>query len=248
MVYSQLAQIYDLLMEDVDYNRWANYLVEQIVKHNAPGNVVLDLGCGTGSISLLLAEKGLQLTGIDISTDMLTQADQKFRENNLNIPLYKQDMRKLILDNYVDVVISTFDTFNYILKFSDLEITFKKVNQVLNRKGLFIFDLNTVFKLAYTLGNNTFTYNTEELAYIWENHYDRVTRLCQMDLTFFSLEEKSGKYLRFDETHIQRAYEEEEISKLLSGTGFDLLGIYGELTFNSPKLEEEKIFFVAKKK
>ena len=147
MSYNNLALVYDKLMEDIDYQAWANYLDQLICKYEAPGKELIDLGCGTGSISLKLAQKGYNVLGIDYSEEMLSQADQKFRENNIVIPLYHQDIRQFVMDRNVDIVISTFDTLNYILDEKDIERTFKNVFEVLKKDALFIFDINTSYKL-----------------------------------------------------------------------------------------------------
>ncbi|MGI6226702.1 MAG: class I SAM-dependent DNA methyltransferase [Peptococcales bacterium] len=247
MAYTNLAGIYDQLMEDVDYNRWVNYLVKHIETNKAPGKVLLDLGCGTGSIAVLLAKQGYRVIGIDISLEMLSQAEQKAREAKVDIFFCQQDIEELTLGYQVDIVIATFDTFNYITTYKGLENIFQRVHTILKPHGLLIFDLNTPYKLKEVLGENTYTYNTEELVYIWENYYEKQTKICQMDLTFFALEPKTGKYLRFNETHLERAYTEKEIEAMLIDKGFNLLGIYGELEFSPPKENEERIFFVAKK-
>jgi len=247
MSYTDLALIYDRLMEDINYNQWVDYLIKQMENHQAPGKVVLDLGCGTGSITVALAQRGYKVTGIDISPEMLTQAEQKARVAGTTIPFYQQDIRDLELDFQPDAVIATFDTLNYILNEQDLLSVLEGIYRNLQEDGLVIFDLNTHYKLVEVLGENVFTYNTENLVYIWENSYDNNTRICQMDLSFFALEEKSGKYLRFDETHLERAYEEKDVIEMLAKTGFKLLGVYGELTFEPPGQEEERIFFVARK-
>lgn len=247
MAYNDLASIYDKLMDDIDYTHWTEYLNEHIEKHRAPGKVLLDLGCGTGSISISLAQKGYSVTGIDISTEMLTQAEQKARELGVNINFFHQDIRELDLDFQVDIVISTFDTFNYITEKQDLIKVFQGANRSLKDKGILIFDINTQYKLEKVLGENVFSYNTEELVYIWESFFDRKTKVCQMDLTFFALESKTGKYIRFDETHLERAYEEKEIKEMLINSGFEILGTYGELSFDLPQEKEERVFFVARK-
>lgn len=248
MAYSDLATIYDGLMGDIDYKQWTNYLINQISNHKAPGNKVLDLGCGTGNISIPLAEEGFQVRGVDISLEMLTQAEQKAREKGLTISFYQQDIRELVVDGQVDVVLSTFDTLNYLTDKGELTKTFSAVFKGLKEEGLFIFDLNTPYKLSRILGDNIYTYNTDELVYIWENYFDSRTKLCEMELTFFSKDDKTGQYRRFQESHCQRAYSIAEIKGLLTATGFTLQAVNGELSFEEPDPKEERIFFVAKKK
>lgn len=247
MAYTDLARIYDQLMLDINYHQWVDYLIKHIENNKASGKVLLDLGCGTGSIAIPLALRGYQVVGMDISTEMLTQAEQKAREAGVDITFFQQDIEELTLDFQVDVVIATFDTLNYITTREGLVSVFQRIHKALKDQGLLIFDLNTPYKFQEILGENTYTYNTDELVYIWENFYDAVSQVCQMDLTFFALEPKSGRYLRFDETHLERAYEEQEVKKMLNSNGFDVLGIYGELAFSPPKENEERIFFVAKR-
>ncbi len=247
MSYNNLASIYDRLMEDIDYQAWANYLDQLISKYGAPGKDMIDLGCGTGSISLRLAQKGYNVLGIDCSEEMLTQADQKFRENNIVIPLYHQDIRQLVMNKTVDIVISTFDTLNYILDEKDIERTFKNVFEVLKKDALFIFDINTSYKLKEILGDNIFTYNTEEISYIWENDFDERRNICQMCLTFFVLDQQSGLYERFEEFHEQKSYEIDYLIDILHKTGFKVLNVHGELNMEEPKEEDHKVFIIAKK-
>ena len=151
------------------------------------------------------------------------------------------------MDFQVDIVIATFDIFNYIIEKQELIKVFQKIHGILKDGGILIFDVNTPYKLEKVLGENVFTYNTEELVYIWESFYERKTKICEMDLTFFSLDQKTGKYIRFDETHLERAYEENEIKEVLIKNGFSVQGIYGQLSFFPPTENEERVFFVAKK-
>ena len=247
MSYNNLALVYDKLMEDIDYQAWANYLDQLISKYKAPGKELIDLGCGTGSISLKLAQKGYNVLGIDYSEEMLSQADQKFRENNIVIPLYHQDIRQFVMDRNVDIVISTFDTLNYILDEKDIERTFKNVFEVLKKDALFIFDINTPYKLKEILGDNIFTYNTEEINYIWENDFDDKENICQMCLTFFILDQETGLYERFEEFHEQKSYEIDYLIDILHKTGFKVLNVHGELNMEEPKEEDHKVFIIAKK-
>lgn len=247
MVYRNLASVYDFLMQDIDYEAWAKYIVELTQQHDAPGNNILDLGCGTGKISVLLAQKGFNIIGVDNSVEMLTEAEQKFRNSNITPKLYKQDIRNLNIKEKVDIVISTFDTFNYLLTKEDLLKVFSNIYEVLNPKGLLVFDINTYYYLKEVLANNIFTYNTSELVYLWENEFCEKQFISQMNLTFFVQEKKKDKYLRFNEEHEQRAFKTSEIKELLTRAMFKQINTYGKLSFSNPKSEEEKIFFIARK-
>lgn len=247
MSYQELASVYDYLMADIDYQQWADYIETLINDNNSPGRKILDLGCGTGKITLLLAQKGFSLLGVDKSIEMLSQAEQRFRAYNLNIPLFRQDIRNFSLPEKVDVVISTFDTLNYCVNNYELEQVLKNIYKVLKKDGLLIFDLNTDYYLQEELGNNIFTYNTEELSYIWENEYDDKEKLTYMNITFFSLDTKTGQYNRFVEHHIQRDYQIEEVKKILQGIGFQIINVYGKLKTCPPSKKDKKIFYIAKK-
>ncbi|SMB80278.1 Methyltransferase domain-containing protein [Desulfonispora thiosulfatigenes DSM 11270] len=247
MSYQDLASVYDFLMEDIDYEAWANYLVTLIDQSQVTGNKILDLGCGTGKISLLLAQKGFDVVGVDNSIEMLTEAEQRFRQHNAKVSLYKQDIRNLTINEKVDIAISTFDTFNYLLTEDDLLKAFSNVYKILTNNGVLIFDINTYYYLKTILGNNIFTYNTPELVYLWENEFCETRDVCQMNLTFFVQEAEEESYVRFDEEHKQKAFKLEKVRELLTKVEFKQINVYGKLSFTDPINEEEKVFFIAKK-
>lgn len=258
MAYEALASIYDLLMDDVDYEQWATYLHEQLQKQSCPGKQLLDLGCGTGNITIPLAQKGYAITAIDLSAEMLAQAEEKandLRENGevLSIDWQQQDMTALDLydaeDNFMlfDGVIATFDAFNYITEPEALQFLLQDLADHMQDNGILIFDMQTPYKLREYLGNNIYTLHRPDVEYVWENHFDEEEQICQMDITFF-LRQENGLYQRVTESHAERVYEPELMHIWLGLAGFDVLGIYRELSEEALEAESHRAVFVARRR
>lgn len=245
-MYGNFAYIYDRLMQDVPYEQWLVYLDELFKKYQVQPGKALDLGCGTGTLTVPLAQKGWQVTAVDLSADMLAVADAKAREAGVQVHWVQQDMRELQVGTGFDLVISMCDSLNYITKLSELQRVFQQANQALRAGGILLFDLNSYFKLSQVFGDNVFTVNEEEIAYIWENEFDSQEQVCLMDITFF-VQEANGYFRRFSEFHQERAYQVSEIQQALVNAGFQVLGIYAEQTFVEPDAETERIYYVAQK-
>jgi len=232
-------------MDDVDYKKWADYIEDIFKSNNLKPELVLDLGCGTGSFSIEMARRGYNMIGIDLSTDMLSCASEKAHNEGLDILFLNQNMSCFELYGTVDAIVCLMDSINYITDKRDLRRLFKLVVNYLNPGGLFIFDINSVYKFEKVLGNNVFYSIDDEITYIWQNKYDRKSKICEFDLTFFI---KDGEvYNRYDELHYERAYSIDEFSKIISASGLKLRGIYNSLTFRPPAEKSERIFFVCKK-
>lgn len=258
MAYETLAFIYDKLMDDIDYEQWAAYLHEQLQKHDCPGNRLLDLGCGTGNITIPLAHKGYDITAIDLSAEMLAQAKAKTDTlrnagKSLSIDWQAQDMTALELydddDNFLlyDGVIATFDAFNYILEPEALQFLLQDLADHMNDDGILIFDIQTPYKLRKYLGNNIYTLHREDVEYMWENQFDTEEQICQMDITFF-LRQENGLYQKVTESHTERVYEPDLLQLWLNLSGFDVLGIYQELSELPLEEESHRAVFVAKRR
>lgn len=242
--YSSFAYIYDALTTDVEYEKRVDYLEELFKKHfNKKPELVCELGCGTGTMCNILSDRGYDMIGIDMSDSMLDVAMQK--SVGKNILYLNQDMREFELYGTVDVIICLLDSFNYITDIADLEHIFALCKNYLNPDGLLIFDVNTKYKFENVLANNTYTYDTDEIFYVWENSYDNETKLCEFFLTFFV--ENEGVYERIDEYHVERCYEEAQIEKALEKTGFKDIKKYGDMSLEMPKNDEERVFYLAKK-
>lgn len=242
--YKDFAQIYDLFMNDVPYKKWVLYLKRIWNKYNFNPKLIAELGCGTGNITIQLANKNYDMIGIDISEDMLAIAKQK--SEGLNILYLSQDITHFELYGTVDCIISLCDSLNYILKTNDLFKVFKLVNNYLNPKGLFIFDINTEYKFKNILGTNTFAETKSNAAYIWENFYNKNKKINEYYLNFF-IKQTQTNYKRFKEIHYERAYSINTIKKLLKKSNLKLLAVYDAFTFNKPKKDSERIYFVVQK-
>lgn len=243
-MYSGFAHLYDSLMTDVPYEKWADYYHEIFRRFGCNTRLGLDLGCGTGSMTVELARRGTDMIGIDLSPEMLDAAMDKSEKAGMDILYLNQDMAEFELYGTVDFIVSSLDCINYVTNKNRLKKVFKLVNNYLDPRGLFVFDINTPYKLSTILGSNAFVSDGEEIFYSWQNFYDKKSRLCDFYLTFF---ERDGQvYRRFDEVHTQRAYGVDELCVMLKGAGLKVEGVFHDLSFNKPKPCSERVFFVAR--
>lgn len=240
--YTDFAYIYDKIIGQ-DYEKWADYIEAIFDKNEIKPKLVLDLGCGTGSITNILATRGYDMIGVDISVDMLNVAREKSIEKGLDVLYLCQDVCEFELYGTVDAIICTLDVLNYVTDKEKLSWVFKLVRNYLNDDGIFIFDMNTPHRLENILGNNTMIYEQDGVVYTWDNRYEN--SISTQYLTFFC-ETENGLYERFDETHIQRAYKTEELTEELSKNGLKIDAIYNVLTFEKPNDLCEKQVFVSK--
>lgn len=245
-IYEKFAEVYDIFMEDTPYEDWIVYIKKIWDKFGLNPKLILELGCGTGNITNPLAKRGYNVIGIDSSFEMLSKAREKSNTENLDVLYLEQDMRKFELYGTVDCILSICDSINYILEEDDLLNVFKLVNNYLDPKGLFIFDINTVYKFENILDNNTFCQTTENSAYTLENYYSNKEMINEFYTNFFIKDEKTKLYHRFEEIHYEKAYSINKIKELIKKSGLDLLGVYDELTFNTPKENSQRVFFVAR--
>lgn len=245
MSYNNFAYIYDTLMNNIDYDKWVDYLEDIFAKHDTVPKLILELACGTGNISTRLAKRRYELIGLDKSIDMLSVAQNKCFADNLDILFINQDMCDFELYGTVDCVICMMDAVNYILDSKLLSTMFNLVYNYLNYEGLFIFDMRSEYALSEVIGNNTFVEDSEDITYIWQNEYNSKKRISQMDLTFFV---KDGLfYEKFNEIHKLKSYTIEEMSQILHNSRLQNLGIFNDLSFNAPRKNSQRIFFVSKK-
>ncbi len=244
-IYENFAEVYDTFMENIPYEDWLIYIEKIWDKFNLKPKLIADLGCGTGNIAIPLAKKGYELIGIDASYQMLAKAREKSIKENVNILYLQQDMREFELYGTVDCILSICDSINYILEENELLQVFKWVNNYLEPKGLFIFDINTIYKFENVLSDNNFSQTTENSAYTLENYFDNEEMINEFYTNFFIEDEETGLYHRFEEIHYEKAYSIEKIKELIKKSGLNLLGVYDELTFNEPKENSQRVFFVA---
>ncbi len=245
-MYARFAEVYDRLTHDIPYVKWADYLQSAFLKFGMNPGLVLELGCGTGSLAIELSKRGYEMIAVDVSADMLAKAYEKAQKNKADILFLNQDMREFELYGTVDAVVCLLDSLNYMTSLKDVRKVFSLVHNYLNPGGLFIFDLNSPYKLSHVLGNETFYELGEDTAWIWNNTYDSKKRCTIFDLTFF-IKNEDGLYERFEETHQERAFSKMEIVKALNCEGLKLLGDFAELSFTEPAPKEERIFYIAQK-
>ncbi len=240
-MYNDFAYIYDKLINDVDYKEWADYYFKIFQRYGLDPKLGLDLGCGTGNLTVELANRGIEMTGVDLSEDMLMVAREK--SDGLDILYLNQDMTEFELYGTVDFIISSLDCINYITDKRDLLKVMKLANNYLGPGGLFIFDINTRYKLENVIGDNTFILEDDDCFCSWQNEYDKRRKLSDFYLTFFC---KNGEeYTRFDEHHNERAYDIDEIKAIIESSGMRLLKVYHDRSFENPKKNSERVFFVA---
>lgn len=241
--YSDFAYIYDQLTEDMQYDKWVEYINKIFDKFGIKPKLILELACGTGNICIRMAQQGYEMIASDYSEDMLNVALSKASALGLDILFLHQDMREFELYGTVDAIICLVDSINYITEPADLKKIFKLVRNYLNPGGLFIFDMNTEYKLSTILGNNIFAIDENDIFYIWNNNYDEKNKICDFYLTFF-VKEGDDKYRRIDEIHQERAYGIQELQEYIENAGLKCLGIYDQFTFLNPTDHSERVFFV----
>lgn len=243
--YTNFAQVYDLFMDDIPYTEWCDYITSLLQEYQISEGLLLDLGCGTGTLTEALSKKGYDMIGIDASLEMLEIAMEKHLESGSNTLYLLQDMRNFELYGTVKAIISICDSINYILTLEELIQVFSLVNNYLDPKGIFLFDLNTEYKYHTLLADNTIAEAREDSSFIWENYYDPDTKINEYHLTLF-LKEKKELYHRYTETHYQRSYSLEEIQTALQKAGLTFLAAYDAFTREPVKADSERIYILAR--
>ncbi len=245
MTYSTLASHYDDFTEDVNYRKWANYY-ERIWTHaKKVPKTVLDLACGTGSLTVELAKRGYDMTAVDLSEEMLMVAREKCQGLDPAPLLLHQPMEKLDLNDTVDAVVCALDSINYIISAPKLARTFRRVSLFLNKGGLFIFDVDTEAKFFW-LDGQAFVRESEDAMCIWQASYSGATRNLHIDMDIF--EERGGLWERFCESHTQHLWTTDELRDMLSAAGLSVRNIYRELKTSPPDADTHRIFFVCEKR
>lgn len=244
-MYEDFASVYDLLMEDVDYRRWALFYTELLHRYGIYRGNVCECACGTGSITIQLSRLGFYMTGVDLSTEMLFAAGTKARAACANISMINQDMRRLALHRPVDAVLCTNDGLNYLPQ-DDLGMFFKAAYANLVPGGAVLFDLSTPYKLKNTLGNHFIGDETERYAYLWQNTLNPASRSVNLDLAIF-VHDKGKQYHRIEEHQTQYYHEAVELVAKLQQAGFRNVCQWGDHKLEPPKPDEERWFFAAQK-
>lgn len=245
--YTSFARVYDTFMDNVPYQEWSEYIIELLKEYNIHDGLVLDLGCGTGSLTQLMAKAGYDMIGVDNSEEMLEIAQEKKYDSKLDILYLLQDMREFELYGTVKAVVSICDSMNYIIQEEELLEVFRLVNNYLDPKGIFIFDLNTIYKYKNLLGDNVIAENRDECSFIWENYYYEDENINEYELSLF-INEKDDLYKKYTETHYQRAYTVEKIKELIEKAGMEFLHAYDAFSHNPVEENSERIYIIAREK
>ena len=243
--YNSFARFYDGLMEDADYKNRCEYILEIAEKHNHEMGITLDLACGTGSLTRELAKSGVDVYGIDASAEMLCEAMQKNSEEGLNILYLRQKMQNLDLYGTINTCVCTLDSINHVTDIKNVEKAFDRVGLFMDDDGLFVFDVNTVYKHREVLADNTFVIENEKVYCVWQNSLEE-DNLVKINLDFF--EEEDGVYYRSEESFYERAYTDEQLREMLIKAGFEVESVYGDMTFDEPKETEQRVIYVARMK
>ena len=244
--YLGFAEVYDKFMDNVPYDEWTEYVVDLLKENGVEEGIVADLGCGTGNVTDRLKVAGYDMIGIDNSPEMLQVAAGK----DSDILYLCQDMREFELYGTVAAFVCICDGINYILDRADLVKVFKLVNTFLDTNGIFIFDLNTLYKYENILGDNVISENRDNMSFIWENYYDRKEQINEYDLTIYLKDEEDSKerFFRFDEVHYQKGYTIDEVKEALEEAGMEFVTVYDAFSKDAPKADSERVYFIAKEK
>lgn len=255
--YEDFAYVYDEFMDATPYEEWSELIAQLITKYgvskpernaadvlDSERNLVLDLGCGTGTLTELLYHKGYDMIGVDNSESMLNVAMEKRAKSGDEILYLLQDMRELELYSTVGTVVSVCDSVNYILEEDELLEVFSLVNNYLYPGGIFIFDFNTEYKYREVIGDTTIAENRDNCSFIWENYYDEEEAINQYDLTIF-VQEEGELFRRFTETHFQRGYTVEQMTALVEQAGMTIVEILDADTQEPVTPESERVYIVA---
>ena len=243
--YTSFAEVYDTFMYNVPYEEWADYLEERLKEYGVKDGLVLELGCGTGSMTELLAEKGYDMIGVDNSEDMLEIAMEKRIESGHDILYLLQNMQEFELYGTVKAVVSVCDSVNYITEKAELEEVFRLVNNYLDPQGIFIFDFNTEYKYREILGNQVIAEDREECSFIWENYYDHTSMINEYELTLF-VQEEDDLYRKYQESHFQKAYTLRDIRSMIEASGLKFVTAYDAYTQKAPMHNSERITVIAR--
>lgn len=246
MSYSYFAEYYDKLTENVNYREKADYLTELFRRHGHEWGTTLDLACGTGSLTLELKKRGVDIFGADASEDMLAEAQMKAFDEELQILFLCQKMQYLDLYGGIDTCICTLDSVNHITSKRELAAAFGRVSTFLRDDGLFVFDANTVYKHREILGDNCYIYDTDKVFCAWQNNYNAKNNKVIITLDFF---EPNGKgYTRTSEQFAERAYTREEMGEMLDSAGLEIVEVYDDMSFDPPcEITQREIYVVRKK-
>lgn len=242
--YTEFAAVYDELMTDIPYDAYVELI--DIAAGGIAGKQVLDIGCGTGLLSVKLAKQGAQVTGVDLSAEMLTVAEERARALSLPVQFIEQPMQQLTGFANYDVAVIAIDSLNYLSDREDVLATFRHIHASLALGGTLVFDVHSTFKTDVIFMEGPFTFDDGRIAYIWETEEGEQPHSVDSELAFF-IQNDNGLYRRFDEVHTQRTFDINEYVDMLIEAGFTIERIFADWEDEPPHEESERIFFQVRK-
>ncbi len=242
--YHELAQSYDRLTNDVDYGAVVEFYKEILAREGVRPRTALDLACGTGSVALLLARDGLDVTAVDMSSDMLCVAAQKAQEQNLPVRFVCQQLQALNVPRGVDLAVCALDSLDYILNPADCQEAIRRIYRALNPGGCFIFDVNTPQKLR-AMDGQVFLDEDDDVYCVWRGEFDENTNICSYGMDLF--QRQGAVWRRSFEEHREYAYTEEQLRSYLKAAGFTHIRVYSDRSFRKPDSDTQRIYFKARK-
>ncbi|MEK5232629.1 class I SAM-dependent methyltransferase [Lysinibacillus sp. FSL K6-0232] len=243
--YERFAYVYDKLQTDIPYNRYVDWVVQHAPSDQYP--TLLDIGCGTGVLSLLFAQAGYQVSGLDLSEEMLSIAAARFANVGYSVPLYCMSMDELEGFEALDVVTIAIDSLNYIVEEQAVYTTLARIYNALRDGGQLFFDVHSLFKMTEIFLDGPFTYDDGDISYVWHTEPGDVEHSVIHQMTFYVRESASDLYERFDEEHIQRTFPVTQYMTWLRAIGFSDVEITADFTADAPEDDSERIFIRAVK-
>ena len=244
--FEAFASVYDIFTEGVDYKTRADYILSLLNKNSIKEGTLLDLACGTGSLTVEFCEKGFEVIAVDLSEDMLLLAREKLATFGDKALILCQDMCELDLFGTVNCAVCSLDSINHLDNIEDVKTAFEKVSLFMEPGGVFVFDVNTLYKHRSVLADNTFVYETDDTFLVWQNSLQENGRSVDIMLDIFTQDE-NGLYERESEDFTETAYTVEEIKEALLQAGFTDIEAFDDLSFDKPSEDSQRIYFTAKK-
>ena len=246
--YTGFAYVYDEYMDNIPYEEWGQYMIALLKENGVSGDSsVLELGCGTGTVTRMLAKEGYDCVGLDMSEDMLSIASEKTFEEGSQVIYTCQDMRDFEVPYEVDGMISIGDSMNYITSKEDMTSVFECVKKGLKPGGVFIFDLKTIHFFRDVLAENTYAENRDDSAFIWDNYYDEETRNNEYDLAVF-IKNEDESFIRYEENHFQHGFYMEEVLEAAETAGLEVEAVYDAFTTDAPKEDSERLYYILRRR
>lgn len=242
--YEALASSYDRLTNDVPYEAVVDFYFDILAREGLQPRTAVDLACGTGSVAVLLAKRGLAVTGVDLSEEMLCQAVRKAQEQEVSPLFICQPLQKLRLPRGVDLAVCALDSLDYITSPNDCREAIRRVYKVLNPGGCFIFDVNTPEKLR-AMDGQVFLDEDDDVYCVWRGEFDEETNICTYGMDLF--QRQGQTWNRSFEEHREYAYSQEQLVAYLKDAGFTDIGIYADRSFDAPAPGEQRIYLKARK-